>query len=85
MSHIKIEFVEGHPYLPGATSLLNDLDKKVLLVLRDGRHLVGVLRSFDQYLNLILEEAYERVLLPGNISASKFLLNAFQASFATYI
>ena len=34
-------------------------------MLRDGRHLVGKLRSFDQYLNLMLEDAHERVLLPG--------------------
>lgn len=52
-------------YLPGAASLLEQLDKRVLIVLRDGRHLIGKLRSFDQFMNLILEDTCERVLLTG--------------------
>ena len=62
---MNIESVEGSPYLFGAASLIEDLDKRILVVLRDGRHLVGTFRSFDQYLNLVLEDTYERVLLPG--------------------
>ena len=50
-------------YLPGAASLLEQLDKRILIVLRDGRHLVGKLRSFDQYMNLSLEDTCERALL----------------------
>jgi len=50
-------------YLPGAASLLEQLDKRILIVLRDGRHLVGKLRSFDQFMNLILEDTCERALL----------------------
>jgi len=52
-------------YLPGAASLLEQLDKPVMIILRDGRHLVGTLRSFDQFLNLIVEDTCERVLLKG--------------------
>lgn len=52
-------------YLPGAASLLEQLDKRTMIVLRDGRHLVGKLRSFDQFMNLILEGTCERVLLTG--------------------
>jgi U6 snRNA-associated Sm-like protein LSm1 len=52
-------------YLPGAASLIEHLDKTLMLILRDGRHLVGKLRSFDQYLNLILEDTRERIILPG--------------------
>lgn len=29
-------------YLPGSSSLVEELDKRVLIVLRDGRHLIGV-------------------------------------------
>ena len=36
-------------YFPGAASLLDQLDKKILIVLVDGRHLVGILRSFDHF------------------------------------
>lgn len=46
--------------LPGASSLVEHLDQKVLAVLRDGKHLVGTLRSFDQFSNLILEDCVER-------------------------
>jgi len=52
-------------YLPGAASLLEQLDHRILIVLRDGRHLIGKLRSFDQFMNLILEDTCERVLLVG--------------------
>jgi U6 snRNA-associated Sm-like protein LSm1 len=52
-------------YLPGAASLIEEIDKRIMIILRDGRHLVGRLRSFDQFMNLILEDTCERVLLPG--------------------
>ena len=34
----------GHvpAYLPGSASLVEELDQRVLLILRDGKHLVGV-------------------------------------------
>ncbi len=52
-------------YLPGAASLFEQLDKQVMVVLRDGRNLVGVLRSFDQYSNMVLEDTYERHVVQG--------------------
>ena len=36
-------------FLPGTASLVEEVDKKLLVVLRDGRKLVGTLRSFDQF------------------------------------
>lgn len=33
------------------------------MILRDGRHLVGVLRSFDQFSNMVLQETSERRIL----------------------
>ncbi|CAH0488607.1 unnamed protein product [Peronospora effusa] len=50
---------------PGNSSLIQQLDKQVLMVLRDGRHLVGYLRSFDQYSNIILEDTFERHVSKG--------------------
>jgi len=35
--------------------------EKMLVVLRDGRKLLGVLRSYDQFANLVLEDTTERV------------------------
>ncbi|GMH61481.1 hypothetical protein TrRE_jg8942 [Triparma retinervis] len=47
-------------YLPGSTSLVEQLDRPVLLVLRDSRHIIGVLRSFDQFCNVLVEQSKER-------------------------
>lgn len=52
-------------YLPGAAALLEQLDSKLMLILRDGRHLIGILRSFDHFLNMTLESTAERVILKG--------------------
>jgi len=52
-------------YLPGAASLIDQLDKKISIILRDGRNLVGMLRSFDQYMNLTIEHTFERVIVSG--------------------
>ncbi|KAI1173176.1 hypothetical protein F4777DRAFT_590008 [Nemania sp. FL0916] len=44
-----------------AAQLLDLTDKKLLLVLRDGRKLIGILRSWDQFANLVLQSTVERV------------------------
>merc|ERR1712087_176117 len=49
--------------LTGTASLAEELDKKLLIVLRDGKKIVGVLRSFDQFANIVLEHAFERVIV----------------------
>lgn len=46
--------------LPGTASLLEQVDKIVLVELLDGRHLLGALRSFDQFGNMVLEGTFER-------------------------
>lgn len=37
-----------NPFLPGAVSLLEQIDKKLVVVLRDGKTLIGYLRTIDQ-------------------------------------
>ncbi|KAF5931732.1 hypothetical protein HYC85_027903 [Camellia sinensis] len=37
--------------------------KKLLVLLRDGRKLLGILRSFDQFANAVLEGACERAIV----------------------
>lgn len=59
-------------YLPGSSSLVEELDHRVLIVLRDGRHLVGILRSFDQFSNMVLEEASERKIHRGSDGVTYF-------------
>ena len=50
-------------YPPPGTALVEELDKKLLVQLRDGKKIIGILRSFDQFANLILEEAVERIVV----------------------
>ncbi len=47
--------------LPGTASLVAEIDKKTLVVLRDGRTLIGFLRSIDQFANLVLHRTIERI------------------------
>ncbi|KAJ8601299.1 hypothetical protein CTAYLR_007217 [Chrysophaeum taylorii] len=57
--------------LSAAASLVDQLDKKVLILMRDGKHIVGIMRSFDQFANLVLEDTYERrVVVPESGRAS---------------
>ncbi|KAI1373764.1 hypothetical protein F4677DRAFT_428219 [Hypoxylon crocopeplum] len=44
-----------------AAQLLDLTDKKLLICLRDGRKLTGVLRSWDQFANLVLQSTVERI------------------------
>ncbi|XP_072410470.1 U6 snRNA-associated Sm-like protein LSm1 [Chiloscyllium punctatum] len=48
-------------YMPGTASLIEDIDKKHLVLLRDGRTLIGYLRSIDQFANLVLQQTLERI------------------------
>ncbi|CAG2054407.1 unnamed protein product [Timema podura] len=48
-------------YSPGTASLLDELDKKLMVLLRDGRTLIGYLRSVDQFANLVLHRTIERI------------------------
>jgi len=50
-------------FLPGTASLVEEVDKKLMVVLRDGRRLVGILRTFDQFANIVLEDTKERIYL----------------------
>lgn len=39
--------------------LEKSMNKKVSLLLKDSRHLVGTLSGFDDYLNMVLEDTEE--------------------------
>merc|ERR1712113_1370507 len=55
--------VDSHPHgnLPGTASLIAELDRKQMVLLRDGRTLIGALRSVDQFANLVLQDCIERI------------------------
>ena len=42
--------------------------ERLLVVLRDGRKIVGTMRSFDQFANIVLEHALERVIVGRQFS-----------------
>jgi U6 snRNA-associated Sm-like protein LSm1 len=46
-----------------AAQLLDLTDKKLMVALRDGRKLIGVLRSWDQFANLVLQSTTERIFV----------------------
>lgn len=48
---------------PGTTSLVQVLDRNVLVVLRDGKKYVGILRSYDQYGTIVLHDTSERIYI----------------------
>lgn len=37
--------------------------ERMLVVLRDGRKIIGLMRSFDQFANIVLEQACERIII----------------------
>ncbi|XP_063709785.1 U6 snRNA-associated Sm-like protein LSm1 [Culicoides brevitarsis] len=47
--------------LAGTAHLLDEIDKKLMILLRDGRTLIGYLRSCDQFANLVLHNTIERI------------------------
>ncbi|CBZ50093.1 hypothetical protein NCLIV_005690 [Neospora caninum Liverpool] len=65
--HAASDSQEGSPRNSGMpnwiTSLEEELDKKLLVVLRDGRKLIGYLRTFDQFGNIVLEGTVQRLLV----------------------
>jgi U6 snRNA-associated Sm-like protein LSm1 len=54
--------------LSAVASLVEELDKKLLVVLRDGSKILGTLRSFDQFANIVLESAVERIIVGSSYS-----------------
>lgn len=60
-----------------AASLIEQLDKKLMVMLRDGKILIGYLRSVDQFSNLVLHRTVERIYVGkkfGDIPRGVFLI-----------
>lgn len=63
--------------MPGTASLIEEIDKRQLVVLRDGRTLIGILRSIDQFANLVMHQTIERIhvgKLYGDIPRGIFVI-----------
>lgn len=46
-------------------SMVRMIDSRVQVRLQDGTVVVGTLKSFDQFLNLVLDNTYERTIVPS--------------------
>ncbi|CAF3943034.1 unnamed protein product [Adineta steineri] len=56
-----LSIVNNDYYLSGMAALIGDIDKQLMIMLRDGRTLIAYLRSLDQFGNLVLHQAFERI------------------------
>lgn len=46
-----------------AAAIVGSVDRKIFVLLRDGRNLFGILRTFDQFANLVIQDTLERIYL----------------------
>lgn len=56
-------YLESYAFTTAA-ALVGSVDRKVFVLLRDGRNVFGILRTFDQFANLVLQDTVERIYLP---------------------
>ncbi|KAK6460861.1 hypothetical protein DFJ63DRAFT_289570 [Scheffersomyces coipomensis] len=55
-------YLESYAFTTAA-AIVGSVDRKVFVLLRDGRNLFGILRTFDQFANLVLQDVVERIYL----------------------
>eukprot|EP00656_Telonema_subtile_P027676 TRINITY_DN2980_c0_g1_i1.p1 TRINITY_DN2980_c0_g1~~TRINITY_DN2980_c0_g1_i1.p1 ORF type:complete len:150 (+),score=47.59 TRINITY_DN2980_c0_g1_i1:208-657(+) len=73
----KCVFPNGSSGGPETSALVDEVDRRQLVVLRDNRIFVGTLRSFDQFANIVLERTFERVYVGaqfGEVPVGLFII-----------
>ncbi|CAK9437551.1 uncharacterized protein LODBEIA_P19290 [Lodderomyces beijingensis] len=55
-------YLESYAFTTAA-AIVGSVDRKIFVLLRDGRNLFGILRTFDQFANLVLQDTFERIYL----------------------
>ncbi len=55
-------YLESYAFTTAA-AIVGSVDRKIFVLLRDGRNLFGILRTFDQFANLVLQDTIERIYL----------------------
>ncbi|KAI5961886.1 uncharacterized protein KGF55_003857 [Candida pseudojiufengensis] len=55
-------YLESYAFTTAA-AIVGSVDRKIFVLLRDGRSLFGILRTFDQFANLVLQDTFERIYL----------------------
>lgn len=61
-SNVEDLYLESYAFTTAA-AIVGSVDRKIFVLLRDGRNLFGVLRTFDQFANLVLQDTIERIYL----------------------
>ncbi|CAN3363946.1 sm-like protein LSm1 [Diutina catenulata] len=60
-------YLESYAFTTAA-AIVGSVDRKIFVLLRDGRNVFGILRTFDQFANLVLQDAVERIYLDDDNS-----------------
>ncbi|KAH3675571.1 hypothetical protein WICMUC_002660 [Wickerhamomyces mucosus] len=63
-SNVQELYLESFSFTTAA-SIIGYVDRKICATLTDGRHLFGVLRTFDQYGSVVIQDTYERIYING--------------------
>lgn len=63
-------YLESYAFTTAA-AIVGSVDRKIFVQLRDGRNVFGILRTFDQFANLVLQDAVERIYLPARNGAAE--------------
>lgn len=56
-------YLESYAFTTAA-AIVGSVDRKIFVSLRDGSNVFGILRTFDQFANLVLQDTIERIYLP---------------------
>lgn len=56
-------YLQSYPFTTAA-AIIGFVDRKISAVLVGGRAIIGVLRTFDQFGNLVIHDGVERIFLP---------------------
>lgn len=63
LSNAEDLYLESYAFTTAA-AIVGSVDRKIFVLLRDGRNLFGILRTFDQFANLVIQDTLERIYLP---------------------
>lgn len=63
-------YLESYAFTTAA-AIVGSVDRKIFVSLRDGRNVFGILRTFDQFANLVLQDTIERIYLPKKDAQSR--------------
>lgn len=73
-------YLESYAFTTAA-AIVGSVDRKIFVLLKDGRNLHGILRTFDQFANLVLQDTFERIYLGEEGEAPTRFSEAYRGVF----